>query len=144
MAKNTIPFLLKEDAVPIVTIFDNSDSTNWKDVAIAETEGSYLYELLIRSTDTVARNMSFRIVTPDSDYILYFGRLIPANTGNIAASPSPIRMINVDTLFLPNRLLDRDQNYYVPLPVNCIIQARMEVAVTSATEVSVTSIIKNF
>jgi hypothetical protein len=144
MPKNTTPYMLKEDAVPLITLFEPSDTTNWKDVAIADTEGSYLYELLIRSTDTVARNISFRLVTPSSNYIIYFGRLIPANTGNNSSTPSPIRMINGDSLFLPNRLLDRDQNFYIPLAVGCKIQARMEVTVTTATQISVVSTIKNF
>lgn len=144
MTKNTTPYLLKEDAVPQITAFQNSDGTNWKDVAVADVEGSYLYDILIRSTDTVARNISFRVVTPSGNYILFFGRLVPASTGNTTSNTTPLRMINGDSLFFPNRLLDRDQNYYVPLAVGCKIQARMEAAVSLSTEVSLVSIVKNF
>lgn len=143
MPKNTTPYLYNQDSKEFQS-FANADGTSWKTVATAGADGSGLYELSIVSTDTVARNMSFRVVNGANNATIRSGQVVAANQGNNSANPAPLRLIQELSNFLSIRLLDKDQNYYVPLAVGDTIQARMDVAVTSGQTVSVLAVKKDF
>lgn len=135
MPKNQIPYFLKDD-VYTRTQFVNADATTIKDICTAGADGSYVYIINITSTDTVARTTTLFINDGTNDIPIKFAVSVGIQQGNIGSLPDPVRLIQANTGFLLGRLLDRDQNYYIPLPAGWKLRARMDSSVTAATAVT--------
>lgn len=151
MAKNTQPFFYKEDKRTL-TFFETADSTNFKQIAVAGADGSHVFEILIASTDTVARQIEFWAAptataanAATEGFPLKVSVAIAIGLGTLTAQPDALKLINFSANFINERLLDRDQNYYIALPAGYYLYARQSLgAVTAATKVSVCVIQKDF
>jgi hypothetical protein len=142
MAKNTTPYLLQNDVYTRQT-FVNADGTTEKIICSAGTEGSYLYMINISADINAARDMVLVIHDGTNSTPIKF-LTVGINQGNTIASPDPIRLLQADANFIVGRLLDRDQNYYIPLPAGFSIRARMISAVPSGQTIVVNTHRKDF
>ena len=146
MAKNTNGYFYKQDDEP-VTSFVTSDANNFKQIAAAAADGSHVFEIEIASTDTVARVINFyksqesnpaNVAAHASTFPLRTNQSIPASIGYAAGSPIPINLINTSNVLVPERKLDRDQNFYIALPVGWFLYAAISgTAVSAGTAIKV-------
>lgn len=141
--KNTTPLFYRRDTPPQVTLFENSDATNFKIIATGGADDSHVFEILIASTDTVARQIEIWKVpnnnTADANVIstgfpLKISISIPVGQGTTTLFPDPIRLINTNNNFILDRLFDRDQNFYTELPSGWYLMAKMTAGAVSATK----------
>jgi hypothetical protein len=142
MTKNTTPYLLQND-VYVVTSFLNADGTTVKDICSAGTDGSYVYELQITSSITTTRDITIYLSDGTNDIPI---KLITVGItqGTVIGSPNPLRLIQDSAFFIPGRLLERDQNYYIPLPTGWKLRMKANVAITSGQEIKVVAHRKDF
>lgn len=142
MAKNTTAFFTKQERIPTRVTFANADGTNIKDICSAGADDSRLMEVLITSTDSAVKEMTFYLNDGTNDIPIKLCS-IAINQGNVIATPDPVRLIN-STNFINGRLMDRDQNYYLALPAGYKLRAKCNSAVTAATAITVLAILKDF
>lgn len=135
MPKNQIPYFLKDD-VYTRTQFLNADTTSIKDICTAGENGSYVYMINITSTDSVARTTTLFLNDGTNDIPIKFGVSIGIQQGNIANLPDPVRLVQSNSGFILGRILDRDQNFYIPLPAGWKLRARMDSSVTNGTAIT--------
>lgn len=140
--KNTTPYLLATDNIPARINFTSADGTTAKTICSAGTEGSYLYEIAITSTETTARDITLIFNEGTNDVNMKFAT-VAANQGNIISTPDPLRFIQGDSGFIVGRLLERDQNWYLQLPAGCSIKMKINTALASGT-ISVLCRLKDF
>ena len=62
----------------------------------------------------------------------------------IIATPDPLRLIQAPSGFVVNRVLDRDQNYYIPLPAGWKLRMRVNVAILAGQTITVLTQRKDF
>lgn len=146
MAKNTIGYFYKQDT-ETVTSFANSDGNNYKQVAAAAADGSHVFEIEIASTDSVARTINFyksqesnpaNVASHASTFPIRTNQGVPASTGYTAGSPIPTNLINTSSGLVAERKYDRDQNFYISLPVGWYLYAAISgTAVSTGTAVKV-------
>lgn len=140
MAKNTTPsFYLKDN--PTITSFVAGDANNFKIIATGGADDSHVFEILIASNDTVARQIEFWKV-PNNDIVeanviatgfpLKISVPVPAGTGTTTLASDPLRLIQSTNAFIVERLFERDQNTYIDLPNGWYIMARMTGSVVGA------------
>jgi hypothetical protein len=142
MAKNTTAFMLKEDVVTRTT-FVNADGTTIKDITPASVDGTYVYEIEITSDDTAAKDVTLYLNDGTNDIPIKLAT-VAINQGSIIATPDPLRLIQPSSGFIVGRLLDRDQNYYIPIPVGDKLRMKCNVAVTATKTIVVNVKAKNF
>jgi hypothetical protein len=144
MAKNTTAFFIEDDRIPSpVATFANADGTTIKDICSAAADGSRLMEILITSTDTAAKDMTLYLNNGSVDIPIKLAT-VAARQGDIITTPDPLRLINSNNNFINGRLLDRDQNYYIPLPAGFKLRAKCNAAVTAGLQITVLAILKDF
>lgn len=141
MPKNEIPYLLQND-VYVVSSFLNADGTTIKDICTAGTEGSYVYELQITATITTTRDITLYLSDGTQDIPIKL-ITVGVSQGTVIGSPDPMRLIQ-GSFFIPGRLLERDQNYYIPLPSGWKLRMKANVAITSGQEIKVVAHRKDF
>ncbi len=125
------------------TLFQNSDSTNIKDICIAGEEGSYLYEISITGTNTTTRELTFYISDGGLDIPIKLVT-VAINQGSVISQPDPLRLIQPISGSVIARVLDRDQNYYIPLPIGWSIKMKVNVALTAGQTLNVLTQRKDF
>jgi hypothetical protein len=142
MAKNTIPFMLQND-VYSRTVFSSSDATSTKQICESGTEGSYVYEILVTGTNSSSINATFYLSDGTNDTPVKWAT-IGANQGNLISSPDPLRLVQPAATFIVGRLLDRDQNYYIPLPSGYSLKMSLNTSLSSGQNVVVVVHRKDF
>lgn len=135
MAKNKEAFFLAND-VYTRTQFVNADGTTIKDICMAGADGSYVYVINITSTDSVARTVTLFLNDGTNDIPIKFAVAVGIQQGNIANLPDPVRLVQSNSGFILGRILDRDQNFYIPLPAGWKLRARMDSSVTNGTAIT--------
>lgn len=136
MAKNKEAYFLSND-VYTRTQFVNADGTTIKDICTAGADGSYVYMINITSTDTVTRNISLFLNDGVNDIPIKVGIILAINQGNVASTPDPLRLIQANIGFVVTRILDRDQNYYIPLPAGWKLRARADAAISPSSAITI-------
>lgn len=136
MAKNTTAYFLANQNYTLVT-FTSADSTTIKDLVAGAADDSWVYEVFITSTEGTQVPITLYISDGSTDVpikSLLSTAGVAANQGTVAAAPNPYRLIQaVDNNNIFVRYLDRDQNYYIPLPSGWKLRAKMNSALTSGT-----------
>jgi hypothetical protein len=136
MAKNTTAYFLANQNYTLVT-FTSADSTTIKDLVSGAADDSWVYEVFITSTEGSQVPITLYISDGSTDVpikSLLSTAGVAANQGTVAAAPNPYRLIQaVDNNNIFVRYLDRDQNYYIPLPNGWKLRAKMNSALTSGT-----------
>lgn len=135
MAKNTTPYMLQAD-VYTRTTFVNADGTTIKDICSAGADGSYAYEIQITSDDTAAKDITLYMNDGVNDVPIKLAT-VAITQGNVIATPDPLRLIQQSTGFIVGRLLDRDQNYYIPMPTGYKLRMKCNTAVTATKTITV-------
>jgi hypothetical protein len=142
MTKNTTPYMLQND-VYTSTLFENADGTNIKDICEAGTDGSYVYMVQVTGNNSTARDITL-FLNDGSNNIPIKLATVAINQGTVIATPDPLRLIQPTAGFVVGRLLDRDQNYYIPLPTGWKLRMRVNTAVTSGQAITVIAHRKDF
>lgn len=125
------------------TLFENSDGTNIKDICSAGTEGSYVYEISLTGTNSTTRDVTLFLNDGTNDITIKLAT-VAINQGTIIATPDPLRLIQAPSGFVVNRVLDRDQNYYIPLPAGWKLRMRVNVAILAGQTITVLTQRKDF
>lgn len=125
------------------TTFVNADGTNIKDICAAGTDGSYVYEIQVSGDITTTRDITLFANDGTNDIPIKLAT-VAITQGTVIATPDPLRLIQPATGFIVGRLLDRDQNYYIPLPVGYKIRMRVNTAVTAGQTITVLTHRKDF
>lgn len=147
MAKNTTAYFLNNQVIE-TTIITNNNGTGPTAIVTAVDDDIWVYEILITSTNTSA--LSGAIVLSDGTTDSIIKQLITPNTilaeqGTGTTSANPLRLMqSSDGNQITFRLLDRDQNYYLPLPAGWRLALRLNTAVDVGEEVAVTVFSRNF
>lgn len=116
-----------------VQTFVNADSTNLKTLYTAATNGSRVNMIMVSSTDTSARDMSFWVTKGGTDYLLATVS-IPANSGNTNA----ISLVTVlDHTRFGTMKQDSNGNRYIDLANGEVLKSKVGVAVTTAKTIYV-------
>ncbi len=147
MAKNTTAYFLNNQVIE-TTLITNTNGTGPTAIVTAVDDDIWVYEILITSTNTSA--LSGAIVLSDGTTDSIIKQLITPNTilaeqGTGLTSANPLRLMqSSDGNQITFRLLDRDQNYYLPLPAGWRLALRLDTAVDVGEEVAVTVFSRNF
>lgn len=142
MAKNTTPYMLQAD-VYTRTTFVNADGTTTKDICAAGADGSYVYEVQITGDISTTRDITLFANDGTNDIPIKLAT-VAISQGNVIGTPDPLRLIQPATGFIVGRLLDRDQNYYIPLPTGWKLRMRVNTAVTAGQTITVLAHRKDF
>lgn len=138
MAKNTTAYFLNKQKIERTT-FTSSDGTTIKPIFTVAPEDSWVYDIVITSTSPDAMNATIYMydVANNVDVpikILQSPNNILANQGTSTSSVNPLRLLqSSDGNQIIVRLLDRDQNYCIALPVGWTLRAKMNSAIVSGT-----------
>lgn len=136
MAKNTTAYFLNKQAIQR-TAFTNSDGTTTKSIFTAAPEDSWVYDIIITSTVSSAMDATIYLYDGTNDITikqLLSPNNILANQGTGTGSPNPLRLLqSSDGNQITVRLLDRDQNYFIALPVGWTLRAKMNSTIASGT-----------
>lgn len=135
MAKNTTAYFLAND-VYVRTTFVNADGTNIKSICPSGADGSYVYEIQITGDNTATRDITLYINDGTNDIPIKLST-VAINQGNVIGTPDPLRLIQPVTGFIVGRILERDQNYYIPLPTGFSIRMKVNTAVTAGQTITV-------
>jgi hypothetical protein len=136
MAKNTTAYFLNEQKIQR-TVFNSGDLTTPKPIFTAAAEDSWVYDIVITSTSPDPRDATIYMheVSTGTDIVikqLLSPNNILANQGTGATSANPLRLLqSSDGNQITVRLLDRDQNYFIALPVGWTLRAKMNTAIAS-------------
>jgi hypothetical protein len=136
MAKNTTAYFLNEQKIQR-TIFQNADGTTPKPIFTAAAEDSWVYDIVITSTSPDPKDATIYLYDGTNDIVikqLLSPNNILANQGTGLTSANPLRLLqSSDGNQITVRLLDRDQNYFIALPVGWTLRAKMNTAISSGT-----------
>ncbi len=114
----------------------NADASNSKTIATAGANGSKIETLVVASSDTSARDISFFITISSTNYLL--GTVnIPANSGNTNALPSVDILRNPQ---VPGLAYDANGNKYLYLKNGATLTCTALTTVTSAKLISINAI----
>lgn len=134
MAKNTTAYFLNQQKIER-TVFNSGDGTTVKPIFTAATEDSWVYDIVITSTVGSAMDATIYLYDGTNDIVikqLLSPNNILANQGTGATSANPLRLLqSSDGNQITVRLLDRDQNYFIALPVGWTLRAKMNTAISS-------------
>ena len=142
MSKNTTPYMLQAD-VYTNTVFQNADTTNIKDICDVGTEGSYVYEISITGTNSATRDITIYLNDGVTDIPIKLAT-VAINQGTVIGQPDPLRLIQPSSGAIGSRLLDRDQNYYIPLPLGWKVRMKVNVTLTAGQTLNVLTHRKDF
>jgi len=147
MAKNTTGYFLNKQLITR-TIFENTDSTSIKTIFTANAEDSWVYDIIITSTNTSALDATIYLSDGTNDIVikqLLTPNNILAEQGTGLTSANPLRLLqSSDGNQITVRLLDRDQNYYIMVPNGWFLKAKMNSAVTNPYVVTFLVFSRNF
>lgn len=136
MAKNTTAYFLNKQVLEKTT-FTNADGTTVKSIFTAATEDSWIYDIVITSTAPDAEDATIYLSDGTIDIVikqLLSPNNILANQGTGTTSPNPLRLLqSSDGNQITVRYLDRDQNYFIPVPVGWTLRAKMNSGIASGT-----------
>lgn len=136
MAKNTTAYFLNKQVIQRTT-FANADGTTIKSIFTAAPEDSWVYDIVITSTVASAMDATIYLYDGTNDIVikqLLSPNNILANQGTGISSPNPLRLLqSSDGNQITVRLLDRDQNYFIALPVGWTLRAKMNSTIASGT-----------
>ena len=136
MAKNTTAYFLNKQAIQRTT-FNSGDGTTVKSIFTAAPEDSWIYDIVITSTSPDARDATIYLYDGTNDIVikqLLSPNNILANQGTGASSANPLRLLqSSDGNQIIVRFLDRDQNYFIALPVGWTLRAKMNSSIVSGT-----------
>ncbi len=138
MAKNTTAYFLNKQAIQRTT-FNSGDGTAPKLIFTPAAEDSWIYDIVITSTSPDARDATIYMheVSTSTDIVikqLLSPNNILANQGTGASSANPLRLLqSSDGNQIIVRFLDRDQNYFIALPVGWTLRAKMNTTISSGT-----------
>lgn len=136
MAKNTTAYFLNKQVIQR-TAFANADGTTIKSIFTAAPEDSWVYDIVITSTVASAMDATIYLYDGTNDIVikqLLSPNNILANQGTGMSSPNPLRLLqSSDGNQITVRLLDRDQNYFIALPVGWTLRAKMNTTISSGT-----------
>jgi len=111
----------------------NADASNSKTIATAGTNGSKIETLVVASSDTSARDVSFFITISSTNYLL--GTVsIPANSGNTNALPLVDILRNAQ---IPGLAYDANGNKYLYLKNGATLTCTALTTVTSGKLISI-------
>ena len=136
MAKNTTAYFLNKQVIQRTT-FTNADGTTIKSIFTAAPEDSWVYDIVITSTAPDAEDATIYMheVSTNTDIVikqLLSPNNILANQGTGLTSANPLRLLqSSDGNQITVRLLDRDQNYFIALPVGWTLRAKMNTTIAS-------------
>ena len=142
MAKNKEAYFTKQERIERQT-FVPADGTTIKDICTAGADDSRLMEVLITSTDTAAKDITFYLNDGTNDTPIKLAT-VAARQGDIITTPDSLRLLNSNSGFINGRLFDRDQNYYIPLPAGYKLRAKCNAAVSATKDIVVIAILKDF
>lgn len=139
MAKNENAYFLDTQDYTI-TNFTSSDGTGIKTIVSGATNDSWVYEIFITMSGQ-ATSVPVQFYLSDSADTVNVGLKDLTSTASVNPDqgfslgyPNPYRMIQgTDNNNMFYRLLDRDQNYYIPLPAGYKIKAQCQTAMTGGT-----------
>jgi hypothetical protein len=136
MAKNTTAYFLNQQKIERTT-FNSGDGTTTKAIFTAAAEDSWIYDIVITSTSPDARDATIYLYDGTNDIVikqLLSPNNILINQGTGSTSANPLRLLqSSDGNQITVRLLDRDQNYYIALPVGWTLRAKINTAISSGT-----------
>ncbi len=138
MAKNTTAYFLNKQKIERTT-FNSGDGTTIKPIFTAAPEDSWVYDIVITSTSPDAMNATIYMydvanLVDVPIKILQSPNNILANQGTSTSSVNPLRLLqSSDGNQIIVRLLDRDQNYCIALPVGWTLRAKMNSGIISGT-----------
>lgn len=147
MAKNTVGYFLNKQVLQTTT-FTSTDGTAVKSIFTAAAEDSWVYDIIITSTAPDAEDATIYLHDGTNDIVikqLLSPNNILALQGTGASSPNPLRLLQAsDGNQITVRYLDRDQNYFIPLPVGWTLRAKMNTGVASGGTVTFLVVSRNF
>lgn len=136
MPKNTTAYFLNKQVIQRTT-FANADGTTIKSIFTAAPEDSWVYDIVITSTVNSAMDATIYLYDGTNDIVikqLLSPNNILANQGTGTSSVNPLRLLQAsDGNQITVRLLDRDQNYFIALPVGWTLRAKMNTTIASGT-----------
>ena len=136
MAKNTVGYFLNKQVLQR-TDFTSADTTTIKTIFTAALEDSWVYDIIITSTAPDSEDATIYLNDGTNDITikqLLSPNNILALQGTGASSPNPLRLLQAsDGNQITVRYLDRDQNYFIPVPVGCTLRAKMNTGISSGT-----------
>ena len=136
MAKNTTAYFLNKQVIQR-TAFTSADTTTTKSIFTAAAEDSWIYDIVITSTVNSAMDATIYLHDGTNDIVikqLLSPNNILANQGTGSSSVNPLRLLQAsDGNQITVRLLDRDQNYFIALPVGWTLRAKMNTTIASGT-----------
>ncbi len=136
MAKNTTAYFLNQQKIER-TVFNSGDGTTVKPIFTAAAEDSWIYDIVITSTSPDARDATIYLYDVANTTDITIKQLLSpnnilANQGTGATSANPLRLMqSSDGNQITVRLLDRDQNYFIALPVGWTLRAKMNTTIAS-------------
>ena len=125
------------------TLFTHTDGTTPKDIAVGGDNGIGVYEIMLNVNTSVATNIILFLYDGENDIPIKYSS-VAAGIGMSNSSPDPLRFIQPSVNFLVNRVLDRDQNFCIPLPAGWRLRMRMVAALTNPQSIMVITQCKEF
>jgi hypothetical protein len=145
MAKNTVGYFLNTQDYT-VTLYQAADGTARKKLVDGDANDSWVYDIIVTSDDTISHDAIFELYNGTS-YVPIKYLISPNNIliGQGVTTSNPLRLFQAsDGNQITVRYLDRDQNYYIPLPSGCSLWVKMIVAVNTGKTVTLTTFKRNF
>lgn len=135
MAKNTVGYFLNTQSYTQTTISGTTLTT----IVTGNTEDSWVYEILITTNSTSPVLGTVYINTGGTDFpIKKILAASPIQAGQGTATANPYRLIQpADGGQIMYRLLDRDQNYYIPLKVNHTLKFQVDSGLSTGATVNI-------
>ena len=123
------PQLVQSPAVQILP----ADTTSLKTLITAGSDGTIVNELLVTSTDTIARDLQLVVTISATDYII--GTVsIPASSGTLNNIPS----VGIfDSAQIPNLQSDNNGHKYLQLGSGAVLKVKVLTAVSATRVISV-------
>ena len=135
MAKNTVGYFLADQSYTQTAITNTTLTT----IVTGNTEDSWVYEILITTNSATPVLGTVYINTGGADFpIKKILAASPIQAGQGTTTANPYRLIQpADGGQIMYRLLDRDQNYYIPLKFNHTLKFQVDSGLSSGATVNI-------
>jgi hypothetical protein len=140
MAKSDVLYIPKQYQAFAVN-FLPADTTTLKTLYTAPADDANLIMLSVTSTDTAARDLLFYYTLAGTDYLI--GHIdVPASAGS-NGTVNAVNGLNATNLAF-TLVDDTGVNRFLPLKGGAILKAKMAVAVTASTQITVTGVVADY
>lgn len=135
MAKNTVGYFLADQSYTQTSITNTTLTT----IVTGNINDSWVYEILITTNSTTAVLGTLYINTGGADFpIKKILAPAPIQPGQGVSTANPYRLIQPsDGGQVTYRLLDRDQNYYIPLKSTNTLKFQVDSGLSAGATVNI-------